>query len=179
MNRRVLYTCICLLGVLLTAALPVIASQTIIESPPNLKIYVANVSSDDEHFFAQVTEFMAQLSDQDLNVSEDLWFFALLASGYNIEDHNTAQQLINFLFYSARAGEHYKQYLMNKDHFFTPISAEDEYLLAKEYQSLAEKTFDSCEVCQEYYPDFVMYTLPEKVDEVSDSQYIFTGKLGF
>lgn len=180
MNCRVLYICIYLVGALLIAAFPVTASPTDIESPPILKIYVADIPSADELFFAQVTEFIAQMSDQELNVGDDLRFFTLLASGYNIEDHSAAQQLINFLFYSAKAGEHYQQYRTNKDRYFTPINAEGEYLLAEEYRSLAEKTFDSCNVCQEYYPDFVMYTLPSKVDdEVSDSEYQFTGKLGF
>jgi hypothetical protein len=179
MDHRVLYTCICLLGVLAFIALPVVTSQTILESPPILKKYVAEIPSDDEHFFVQVTEFMTQLSDQTLNVRSDLRFFALLASGYNIENRTAAQKLIDFLFYSAKAGEHYQQYIANKDRYFTPISAENENLLAKEYRTLAEKTFNSCDICQEYYPDFVMYTLPSAEDGASGELYQFTGRLGF
>lgn len=179
MSYRILCTCICLLAALLIAVLPVTASQTAVESPPILKKYIADYPSDDELFFTQVTEFMARISDQPLNLSDELRFFTLLASGYNIEDHSVAQQFIDFLFYSAKAGEHHKQYQANTGRYFTPINAESEYLLAEEYRALAEKTFNSCEVCQEYYPDFVMYTLPSKENEETDDQYEFTGKLGF
>ncbi|MDR2855495.1 MAG: hypothetical protein LBV40_05005 [Methanomicrobiales archaeon] len=179
MNYRVLYTCICLLGALFIAAFPATAIQTNIASPPILRNYVAEIPSADEHFMEQVTEFIEQMSDQTLNVRDDLLFFPLLASGYNIKDHSTAQKLIDFLFYSAKAGEHYQQYRANKERYFTPINPEEEYLLAEEYRSLAEKTFEACESCQEYFPDFVMYTLPSKEDQISDDGYQFTGKLGF
>jgi len=179
MDHRALYTRICLLGVLVFLALPVVTGQTILESPPILKKYVDEIPSDDEHFFIQVTEFMTQLSDQTLNVRSDLRYFTLLASGYNIENRAAAQKLIDFLFYSAKAGEHYQQYVAHKDRYFTPISAENENILAKEYRALAEKTFHSCDICQEYYPDFVMYTLPSTEDSTSDGRYQFTGRLGF
>jgi len=185
MNYRVLYTCICLFCALLiavlpvTAVLPATASQTMLESPPILKTYIPENPSHDEHFFAQVTEYMEQLSGNILNVRDDFRFFTLLASGYNIEDHATAQQLLDFLFYSAKAGDHYQQAVANKGLFFTPINAENEDLLAKEYRALAEKTFNSCDACQEYYPDFVMYSLPSGGDEEPESAYQFTGKLGF
>ncbi|MDR2855266.1 MAG: hypothetical protein LBV40_03805 [Methanomicrobiales archaeon] len=179
MNSKVLYICTCLLGALLIATLPVTAAQAELKSPPILKKYVSDVPSYDEYFFTQVTGFMEKLSDQELNVRDDLRFFALLASGYNIQDHNLAQKLINFLFYSVQAGEHYQQYRNNKDRPFTPINAQDEYVLAKEYLALAEKTFNACDICQERYPDFVMYTLPSEENTASDSGYQFTGKLGF
>ena len=178
MNYRVLCSCICFICAFLIAA-PVIAASLDIASPPILKIYVANSSSDDEYFFEQVSAFMTQLSDQPLssNIGDELLFFPLLASGYNIENYETGQQLINFLFYSAQAGDHFRQYQRNKDSFFTPINAEGEYEVAEEYRSLAEKTFTACKACQEYFPDFVMYILPEKEGRTTDSQ--FTGKLGF
>jgi len=179
MKYRILYTCICLLSAFLIVALPVTANQTILGSPPILKTYVASSPSDDERFFAKVTEFMAQLSGQPLPLSDELFFFTLLASGYNIENHNTAQQLINFLFYSAKAGEHYQQYEMNKGRYFTAINPEAESAIAQEYRLLAEKVFQSCDSCQEYYPDFVMYVLPDMKSEESESPYKFTGRLGF
>ena len=178
MNYRVLCSCICLICAFFITA-PVGAASFDIASPPILKIYVPTTPSNDEYFFEQASAFLSQLSNQTLssNIGDELLFFPLLASGYNIEDYDTAQQLINFLFYSAQAGDHYRQYQRNRESFFTPINADGEYDIAKEYVGLAEKTFASCQACQEYYPDFGMYTLPEKEGRMTESQ--FTGKLGF
>jgi hypothetical protein len=157
---------------------PPVMALTGVASPPILKEYVASTPSADERFFEQVTDFMAQLSGGTVSSGDELWFFTLLASGYNIEEHKLAQEMINFLFYTAKAGEHYAQYRSNWEVRFTPINADTEYTLSKEYLSLAEKAFDSCEACKEYYPDFVMYSLPAKeLTSSAPSQY--TGKLGF
>ena len=178
MNYRVLCSCICLICAFFITA-PVGAASLNIASAPILKVYVPNTPSNDEYFFEQTGTFLSQLSNQTLssNVGDELLFFPLLASGYNIEDYDTAQQLINFLFYSAQVWDHYMQYQRNKGSLFTPINADDEYNIAEEYRVLAEKTFTSCKACQELYPDFVMYTLPEKEGITDDIRY--TGRLGF
>ena len=167
--------------IVLFIVVPSVAALTVSASPPILKLYVANSPSDDERFFEQVTDFMTQLSGQTLSpavyVGDKLRFFPFLASGYNIEEQKLAQELINFLFYTAKAQEHYGGYRSDLGFRFTPFNAENEYAIAQEYVNLAKKTFNSCKACQERYPDFVMYTLPEKEEDSSGLRY--TGLLGF
>jgi len=155
---KVLHPFILLLAILFIAA-PVAA---LTESPPILKPYVNSTPAVDDHFFRQVSDYMTQLSGQTVSSGDDLWFFTLLASGYNIEEHKLAQEFINFLFYTAKAGQHYDQsqnLLLSR---FIPVANSGDYGLAETYLTLAKKAFNSCEACQERYPDFEMYTLPEK-----------------
>ena len=177
MNGLALHSYILLLIVLLIAVPCVAANSAEIASPPVLKDYVASTPSVDDHFFEQVTGFMTRLSGGTVSSGDDFWFFTLLASGYNIEEHELAQKLITFLFYTGKAGQHYEQYRANWEVRFTPVNANAEYTLAQEYLTLAKKVFDSCEACKELYPDFVMYSLPEKEQGSSAPQ--FTGRLGF
>jgi hypothetical protein len=177
MKSIALHSYILLLIVLLITVPCAAANSVEVESPPILKTYVTSTPSVDDHCFEQVTDFMTQLSEATLSSGDEYWCFTLLASGYNIEEHELAQKLIAFLFYTGKAGQHYEQYLSNWEVRFTPVNANTEYTLAEEYLALAKKTFDSCEACKEHYPDFVMYTLPKKED--SSSAPVFTGKLGF
>ena len=175
MNRVALHPYLLFLIVLLIAV-PCVTSAEV-ASPPVLKPYVESTPAVDEKFFEQVTDFMTRLSEGTLSSGDEYWFFTVLASGYNIEQHELAQKLIAFLFYTGEAGRGYEQYRANWEVRFTPVNANAQYALAQEYLALAKKTFDSCEECKEYYPDFVMYTLPEK--EQGSSAPTFTGKLGF
>ena len=176
--RILLVSAMCLL--FLTAAIPGSASQFELESPPILKLYMEDMPTDDALFFEKVSEFMTSLSGQTVptgSAQTEVQFFTLLSSAYNIEEHATAQLFINFLFYTAKAGEHFGQHVSNSQIRFTPIDVNAEYTLAEEYIDAAKEILADCEVCAEYYPDFVMCILPEKATKESDIE--FTGKLTF
>jgi hypothetical protein len=136
--------------------------------------------TDDARFFVSVSEFMTTLSGEPVptGTTQTMEFFTLLSSAYNIEENAIAQQYIDFLFYIAKAGEHYSQHVSSSQFRFTPIDFTAEYEIAREYLAAAEKVLKNCEVCAEQYPDFVMPTLPEGA--VRDMEAVeFTGRLTF
>ena len=135
-----------------------------LDSPPIMKTFITSSSANDANFFEQVSNLLMPHSGRSIPKEPDITnilVFALVGSSYNVEDRQTAQDFLSFLFYTGKAAEAYQQYL-NAGEGLQPTNLDKLYGLAQQYYLAAESVFEKSQGFSTYLPEFVMFSLPAR-----------------
>jgi hypothetical protein len=151
--------------------MPVYAIQ--IDTPPILKAYVSSSPADDTRFFEQVANLLMPYSGGSIPTGiaiSPIQTFSLRGSSYNVKDWQTAQDFLLFFYYTGRASDIYQQYLDVGQGGVAPINREELYALAQQYYLIAKEVYQRCQGCSTYIPDFAMFSLPQKGEQMVEKE---------